>query len=191
MCTLYNYFKIINIAIIFFPAMAQPSSSYFALQLNWNNSDNSNIQQEDNSKMIPVYRTRKYFFKFVPLNMPLLLGTNNSPVVVNLMNYMRTSDNIVVPGCFNFDSEQDFTSRVRIVMRIEYRGSKVPDSTGLTKLLDVVRNTEQLRPKIERKEIKNNNIREDEPKEDEKEEEESDSEYEGDSEFIESLKSEE
>jgi hypothetical protein len=185
MCTLYNYFKIINIAIVFFPAMSQAQSSYFAIQLNWNNSDNTNIQQEDNSKMIPIYRTRKYFFKFVPLNMPLLLGTTNSPVVINMMNYLRTSDPIVIPGCFNFDGETDFTARVRIVMRIEYRGSKVPDSTGLTKLLNVVWKTEQLRPKIERKEIKNELDREDEPKVEE--EDDSGSEYEGDSEFLESF----
>jgi hypothetical protein len=74
-------------------------------------------------------------------------------VVLNLINYIRTSDNIVIPGCFLFDSETDFTARVRIVMRIEYRGSKVPNSTGLTRLAEMQRHSELTRPKIERKEI--------------------------------------
>jgi len=180
MCTLYNYFKIINIAITFFPAMSQPQSSYFYLQLNWNNQDNTNIPNEDNSKMIPVYRTRRYFFKFIPLNIPLLLGSTNEPVVLNLINYMRTSDKIVIPGCFNFESENDFTARTRIAMRIEYRGSKVPDSTGLKVLTELVEKKEVLRQKSERKEIKL----------DKKEEEDSGSEYEGDSDFIKDLASE-
>jgi hypothetical protein len=158
------------------------------MQLNWNDSDNTNIPSEDNSKVIPVYRTRKYFFKFVPLNMPLILGTNNEPVVLNMINYMRTSDKIVIPGCFNFDSEQDFTARTRIVMRIEYRGSKVPDSTGLSQLTELVKKTELLRPKS-RKEIKIGKNKEEEDKKEEEEEEEEGSEYEGDSDFIEDLAS--
>jgi hypothetical protein len=189
MCTLYNYFKIINIAITFFPAMSQPQSAYFNMQLNWNNQDDTNIPNEDNSKSIPIYRTRKYFFKFVPLNMPLLLGTSQQPVVLNMINYMRTSDPIVIPGCFNFTAETDFTARTRIVMRIEYRGSKIPDSTGLKKLTEKVEKSELSRPKIIFKEIKIEKAQQDDKKEEVKDEEDDDSgsEYEGDSEFIDDL----
>jgi len=115
----------------------------------------------------------------------MLLGTNVQPVVLNLINYMRTSDNIVIPGCFNFTGETDFTARTRLVIRIEYRGAKIPDSTGLKKLAGKVRTAELARPKIEMTEIK----LEKERKEDEKEEE-SNSEYDGDSEFIDDLKNE-
>lgn len=143
--------------------MAQNSAGYFNMQLNWNNSDDTNIPQEDNSKCIPIYRTRKYFFKFVPLNIPLLLGTTNSPVVLNLMNYIRTSDPVVIPGCFVFDGESAFTARTRVVMRVEYRGSKVPDSTGLSNLAGKLRTAELQRQNKKREEIKiegNNKIEE-------------------------------
>lgn len=154
MKTLYNYMKIYNIALIAYPAMAQNSAGYFTVQLNWNNSDDTNIPFEDNSKVIPVYRTRKYYYKYVPPNIPLLLGDTNSPVVLNLRNYMRTSDSIVIPGAFNFTSEQAFTARIRILMKVEYRGSKVPDSTGLKKLLTMVENYESKRESIKLTEIK-------------------------------------
>jgi hypothetical protein len=177
MCTLYNYFKIINIAIAFYPSQAQVATGYINLQLNWNNQDDTNIPNEDNTKIIPVFRTRKYFYKFIPLNMPLLLGTTNKPVVLNMINYMRTSDDIVIPGCFNFDSEQAFTARVKVIMRIEYRGSKIPDSTGLTKLSQQVGKTELPRQIKVRKEIKLVKDEEDQKNKQEEESEESESEF--------------
>jgi len=105
-----------------------------------------------------------------------------------MVNYMRTSDHIVLPGCFNFDSQNDFTARAKIIMRIEYRGSKVPNSTGLTNLKELVEKSELLRPKVERREIKIGETGPISKEECAKEDDEENSEYEGDAEFIDSLK---
>jgi hypothetical protein len=156
MLTLYNYMKLINIGLTFYPAQAQVSTGHIAVQLNWNNQDNTNVQTEDNTKIVPIYRTKRYMFKYIPPNIPMLLGTTDSPVVINLRNYMRTSDPIVLPGVFNFEGDTAFTARVRVVIRMEYRGSKVPDSTGLTALAEKVKKAELARPKIQKAEIKLN-----------------------------------
>jgi hypothetical protein len=155
--TMYNYFKILNLAVVFPPQQASVSSNRMVFQVNWNNGDTYGIQFEENSKWVPLYRTHDYVFKFVPPDIPLLLGDNTSPIVLNMNNYIRTTDNFVFPGSIYFSSNNDSGSAIfRIIIKVEYRGSKLPDSEGLKKYIEQVDNLKNLYQKgVQYKELTN------------------------------------
>jgi hypothetical protein len=134
--TMYNYFKLLNVAVIFPMQEASVASHYLVFQMNWNNGDTYGIQFEENNKWVPLYRTKDICYKFVPPDIPLILGTTQSPVVINLNNYMRTTDNIVIPGSLFFKCDSSNSDTMcRVVVKVEYRGSKLPDSTSLNNYL--------------------------------------------------------
>jgi len=154
--TMFNFFKIINFVIIFPSQQSQVGANYLIFQVNWNNSDVNGLLVEENCKWVPIYRTRDLVYKFVPPDLPLLLGTNLNPVVINLRNYMRTTDDILIPGCINFKTNNAITSSLaiyRVVFRVEYRGAKLPDSEALHKFISLrdenSANSEKLRKIVE------------------------------------------
>jgi hypothetical protein len=141
--TLYNYYKVLNIAVVFAPVQQQVGMPPFLMQVNWNqDEDIEKIQYEDNSKIIPRYRTRRYFYKFVPPNITFLVGEPNANPpklsIVNMMEYIRTYiPASYIPGRIIFDksiSTQTFAEFARVLIKIEYRGSKLPSSTTLKAL---------------------------------------------------------
>jgi hypothetical protein len=162
------------------------------MQVNWNqDGDTTNIKEEDNSKVIPRYRTRKYFYKFIPPNMGFIVGEPDATPVpkismINPTEFVRTYiPASYFPGRIIFDSTiGTFSDLCRVLIKIEYRGSKVPDSNRLKALVDKMGTTQNAKipVEIDLKVGKTDQLAE--AYKTLKEQEESDSEYEGDDEFI-------
>jgi hypothetical protein len=196
--TLYNYYKLLNIAIVFSPVNQQVGMPPFLMQMNWNqDEDIEKIQYEDNSKVVPSYRTRRYFYKFIPPNITFLVGEPNANPpklsVVNMMEYIRTYiPATYIPGRIIFDksvSTQTFTQSARVLIKIEYRGSKLPTSTTLKALanrFDTAQNEKVTEMGV--KLGKMNQLEECYKKLSLEDKDEECSEYDGDDEFIEEMK---
>jgi hypothetical protein len=141
----YNYWKLLNFAIVFYPNDYRYNNSpiqYFKFQVNWENStDVANINTEDNSKLVPVYRTKKYCYKFIPVNITYLVGNASTSTVstlsiINPREYARTYIPLeYYPGKIIFGSSTPVL-QYKILMKIEYRGSKIPDLNRMIGRLD-------------------------------------------------------
>jgi hypothetical protein len=146
---MFNYYKIINIAVVFGPSTSQVNQPAFLVQMNWN-SDNDilYIKNEDNTKTVPVYRTRNYILKFLPVNMDYLVGEPdaNPPKlsVINPSKYIRSYiPSNYIPGRIVFDKTvSSFTEQVRILIRVQYRGSKLPGADELNRVAEASRQRE-------------------------------------------------
>jgi len=196
---MYNYYKVINIAVVFLPSMSQVQSPSFVLQMNWSQDlTTQNLINEDSTKIVPKYRTRKYFYKFVPPDMDYLVGEPEAQPkpklsCINPSKYNRTYiPAAYFPGRVIFDTTLGaFTDFCRILLRVEYRGSKLPDSNQLKLLAN--RFEASSSAKGQPKEIglkigKMHQLEEIYKGQNTVQEEDDNSEYEGDEELIESLK---
>jgi hypothetical protein len=195
--TMYNYYKLINIAVVFLPSMSQVQSPSFVLQMNWSQDlTTENLINEDSTKIVPKYRTRKYFYKFVPPDMNYLVGEPEAQPqpklsCINPSKFNRTYiPAAYFPGRVIFDTTLGtFSDFCRILLRVEYRGSKIPDSNQLNllaKRFESSSSAKGLPKEIGLKLGKSNQLVE-VNKANTVQEENEDSEYEGDDEFIKTL----
>lgn len=149
MTSMYKYFKIYNVAITFFPSQAQVGSPFIQFQVNWDESREYNLDTEDDTKIVPIYRTKEYTFKFVPPDLNYchyIIGSTNRVDVLNLRNYIRTDQQLKsIPGEVNFSAAFAFNTRIRIVAKVEYRGSRIPNSQSLVKIAEKLSTTEDFR----------------------------------------------
>lgn len=134
----YNYYKVLKIAVIFLPQQSSYVDTTFKFQVNWTqNNELNNINFEDNSKEVPHYRTRRMCFTFIPPDINYLVGdTTLEPVeltVINPYKYIKTyyQPNKYFPGCLAVNENGTNAMRLRVIFRVEYRGSKIPTALEL------------------------------------------------------------
>jgi hypothetical protein len=134
----YNYYKVLQIAVIFLPQQSSYVDTTFKFQVNWTQSTElNNINFEDNTKEIAKYRVRQKCFTFVPPDISYLVGdTTSDPVeltVINPYKYIKTyfEPNKYFPGCLAINENGANAMPVRVIFRIEYRGSKIPTAAEL------------------------------------------------------------
>jgi hypothetical protein len=134
----YNYYKVLKIGVIFLPQQASYVDTTFKFQVAWTqNTEINNITFEDNSKEVPQYRTKRMVFTFVPPDISYLVGdTTSSPVeltVINPFKYIKTyfKPSEYFPGGLAINENGLNSMKVRIVFRIEDRGSRIPTALEL------------------------------------------------------------
>lgn len=146
----YNYYKILNMAVVFTPNNINLQGEYFKIQLNWeNNQDTSYISYEDNAKLVPNYRTRRYCYKFVPPRVTYLVGVPSTTDVstlsiINPQEYTRTYiPASYYPGRLLFSNNTPVGTNCRLILKVEFRGSKIPE---VAKMKEYVKMLESLNP---------------------------------------------
>lgn len=134
----YNYYKVLKIAVVFLPQQSSYVDTTFKFQVSWTQENEVyNINFEDNSKEVPCYRTRRMCYTFIPPDIPYLVGdTTSNPVELTAINpykYIKTyyQPNKYFPGCLAVNENGLNSMKVRVIFRIEYRGSKIPTATEL------------------------------------------------------------
>jgi len=141
----YNYYKILNMAVVFTPNNLNLQGEYFKIQLNWeNNQDTSYISFEDNAKLVPNYRTRRYCYKFVPPRITYLVGVPSTTDVstlsiINPQEYTRTYiPASYYPGRLLFSDNTPLGTNCRLILKVEFRGSKIPEAANLKKYIGML-----------------------------------------------------
>jgi hypothetical protein len=134
----YNYYKVLKIAVVFLPQQSSYVDTTFKFQVNWsNNNEITNLNFEDNTKEVAKYRTRRKVFTFIPPDLAYLVGdTTSDPVelsVINPFKYIKTAykPNIYFPGCLAVNENCSTATTIRVIFRIEYRGSRIPSALEL------------------------------------------------------------
>jgi len=147
----FNYYKVVSIVVIFSPNNVNLTGEYFKIQLNWeNNQDVAYIEYEDNSKNVPMYRTHRYVYRFLLPNMTYLVGVPSTTDVstlsiINPSEYTRTYIPVsYYPGRLLFSDRATQGTNCRLIMRMQFRGSKIPNNASLHKLSNML---ESVNPK--------------------------------------------
>lgn len=136
----FNYYRVEAIMVVFTANNVNLTGEYFKIQLNWeNNQDIAYIEYEDNSKRVPTYRTHGYKYKFLLPNITYLVGIPSTTDVstlsiINPSQYTRTYVPIsYYPGRLLFSDRATSGTNCQLIMRINFRGSKIPDNSALHK----------------------------------------------------------
>jgi hypothetical protein len=137
----YNYYKVLKIAVVFMPQQSSYVETTFKFQVNWTQDNElQNINFEDNSKEVAKYRTRRLCFTFIPPDINYLVGnTTSDPVeltVINPYKYIKTNyhPSEYFPGCLAVNENVTNAMPIRVIFRIEYRGSKIPTASELSQI---------------------------------------------------------
>jgi hypothetical protein len=137
----FNYYKVVSIMVVFSANNVNLTNEFFKIQMNWeNNQDTAYIEYEDNSKSVPTYRTHRYSYKFLLPNITYLVGvpstTETSTLsIINPTQFTRTYVPIsYYPGRLLFSDRATSGTNCRLILRTEFRGSKIPESRQLLKL---------------------------------------------------------
>jgi hypothetical protein len=141
----YNWYRILNMIVVFTPNNLNLTGEYFKIQMNWeNNQDIAYIKTEDNAKLVPNYRTRRYCYKFVPPNSTYLVGEPSTTEIsrlsiINPFQYSRTYiPASYYPGRLLFSDTAPVGTNCRLVCKIEFRGSKIPEVSQLKKYVEML-----------------------------------------------------
>jgi hypothetical protein len=155
--THYRYFKILGITVVFEPQYIGTGTEMVYVQLNWNNNEVENIINEDSTKTVPFYRTKRITLKYKVPNLEVMDARGylslNKWITRDIYNL-----NTDFPGNFIFVSTAgaQYAIICKIVLRIAFRGSVNVESTSVAKQLEKIKQIEEreLENKKEIKEIK-------------------------------------
>jgi hypothetical protein len=133
MCRAYRYIKVVGIGITQ-NAMNLPNeqdSVYLRVAWSGNTEQQEDILEDDASKILPNIGRKRFFFS--PPNAQIPMYRNGTTISANLSEFVSTSlledadDKHQIPGSIMLYNTTTTARKIRIVLRIAFRGSKVID----------------------------------------------------------------
>lgn len=133
MCRAYRYIKVVGIGITqnAMNLANEQDSVYLRVAWSGNTEQESDILEDDASKILPNIGRKRFIFSPPKAQIPLY--RNGSTISANLSEFVSTSilettnDKYTIPGSIMIYNTTSTARKLRIIMRIIFRGSKVID----------------------------------------------------------------
>jgi hypothetical protein len=154
--THYRYFKLEGLVVVFEPSYIGTGGEQIYVQMNWNSNEVENILNEDSTKIVPFYRTKRITLKYKIPN----LNVRDEHGYLNMSHWL-TRDiynlNESIPGNLIFYSNTgaQYAILSRIIIRVAFRGSVNVESTALKKQLEMYQKIDENKTKMEMQNNKN------------------------------------
>lgn len=132
-CMHYRYVKIQGVLITQNSINLTNEQDSVYTRVSWSNSfeEEEDINKDDASKILPNIGRKR--FLFVPPNAQVSYYRNSSTITINLNNFVSTEhllqadDSYKIPGHMQVYNDTNTARKLRVIIRVLFRGSKVID----------------------------------------------------------------